>query len=191
MSNFKLPKFMTASDLVAVLVETKKFLRWDKNSTVSHSSRFICYATEETSYPDRYINVVRNLIHSRLGRSPTVEHWLGDNVSGLCYDTNGLLYTDNGAQVPYAEIQAYRHRWLDSLIEEFSGKKYRAARRFGNELRVDDDVDIHSVTETRVVGTINYKYGKPVNFNVKRQPNNCFHQGSGSGKITYYLVPSK
>ena len=48
--------------------------------------------------------------HIRVGQGHTVETWLYENG----YITN--IYRD----VNIDAIQQYRHRWLDSLIEEFS-----------------------------------------------------------------------
>lgn len=51
------------------------------------------------------------IIEHRLHPYATVEEWVGVNIPGADKDARNI---------PRKEIQAFRHRWLDSLIKEFS-----------------------------------------------------------------------
>jgi hypothetical protein len=63
---------------------------------------------------------------------------------------------------------------------------------YGFPAEVDTSVTITEVTEDRVRGTVVWCNENGVsNFDVKRQPNNRFYRGSGSGKISYQFVASE
>ena len=57
--------------------------------------------------------VAKDVIEKRLGRCHTVTKWLYHNG----YLTNDSFDADGERA---KQIQLYRHRWLDSLIKEFS-----------------------------------------------------------------------
>lgn len=65
-------------------------------------------------------------------------------------------------------------------------------QRCGNKTRpakTVESITVTEVTEDRVRGTEVWCNEKGVSkFDVKRQPNNRFYRGSGSGKIAYQLV---
>lgn len=122
MSEFRLPYNTTTSNLVTALKETKRYLGTESR-VESGKSRFICHAADRILLPFRYVIAVQRLVQSRLGNCTTVESWLACNVKGLNLNHLGVLsYTDTWQPVDPVEVQAYRHRWLDSLIEEFSSE---------------------------------------------------------------------
>ena len=67
----------------------------------------ICNALNDTSASDR----VRTVIASRIRPSHSITNWLVSNKM-ITYEYS---FTNEGA----AEIQAYRHQWLDALTAEF------------------------------------------------------------------------
>ena len=76
-------------------------------------TEFICIAINKTSCSERSKEAAREIISTRLGKTKggaynhDVESWL--RVQKWC-NINGLSYDS---------IQQYRHRWLQSLVEEF------------------------------------------------------------------------
>jgi len=91
---------------------------------VAGDERYICHALlfgMGDDLPERQRKAARALIESRLKirfvdlyETNSCEKWLARTVPGLTY--NYLAYTDKG----HLEVKAYRLRWLDSLIAEFS-----------------------------------------------------------------------
>ena len=67
--------------------------------------RFICWAIEDTKLSGVYI--AKQLITNRLGCA-FAEKWLRD-VHGIHAD-----------ELTMPKMQAWRHAWLDKLVEEFS-----------------------------------------------------------------------
>lgn len=79
---------------------------WEGNSD---KSEYICFAVDIAMghSPGRGGTYsAKEVIMDRLGGYATVNGWLCKNISGFEYATMD-------------DIQAYRHRWLDALIEEF------------------------------------------------------------------------
>lgn len=83
---------------------------------------FICCAIDYVmdSFNEEDFNKgieLKKTIQKRLGNHYTVESWLM---------ANNLLLPDldspSGFNVSKRQIQAYRHRWLDSLVSEYQSK---------------------------------------------------------------------
>ncbi len=66
--------------------------------------RYICNALSESGAGYAYL--AREIVMERLGGSNTVDAWLA----------NRKIYRGNDDR----KIQAFRHRWVDELIKEFS-----------------------------------------------------------------------
>lgn len=64
----------------------------------------ICFALSDSVGA----NMARSIIMRRLGKAGSVTYWLGQKGLIKIYGYNKSL------------VQAYRHRWLNALIEEFS-----------------------------------------------------------------------
>lgn len=77
-----------------------------------HKTRYICVAIALAASPRGYATLDRfiacRMIQNRLRNFDSVEVWLRYKV-GIDLSI-----------VTFNEIQKYRHRWLDALIEEFS-----------------------------------------------------------------------
>ena len=74
----------------------------------SPHEEFICHAIERVGRYSYYRDPALAVIQSRLGDVLSLESWVIRNVPSAGYP------------VDKDEMQAYRHRWLDALIEEFS-----------------------------------------------------------------------
>ena len=76
---------------------------------------FMCHAIRDGStdwmWPTDAVMRAISIIEHRLHPHTTVETWVGVNIPGADKDARNI---------PRKEIQAFRHRWLDSLIKEFS-----------------------------------------------------------------------
>jgi hypothetical protein len=103
---------------------SKVFRLAKKHLSTTHSDtkfKYICHSIEY-SIPFGNLSAVgaRNVIEDRLGQDEngylTVENWL----------VNRGLIPENTYEIDYGYyfdlVQAYRHRWLDSLILEFEAK---------------------------------------------------------------------
>lgn len=99
-----------------------KFMLWDGYSTVfdgysSGPTVFICHAIQDGNQLNHWPGTsdaamkAISIIEHRLHPYTTVDTWVGANIPGAD------KYAKN---IPREEIQAFRHRWLDSLIKEFS-----------------------------------------------------------------------
>lgn len=68
---------------------------------------FICYAIDDSTHPrDKEIaKAAKLIIHNRIEGCGTVRQW---------------LYEQGIRDLSWENQQEYRHRWLQSLIEEFS-----------------------------------------------------------------------
>lgn len=86
----------------AILVEAKKRLDREK---------YLCYAILSVSYnydkDDETIEDLCNIISNSLGRWNFAESWLHNDV--------GIPVS----QLTAKNMLAYRHRWIDSLTEEY------------------------------------------------------------------------
>lgn len=98
----------------AALVEAKS--RLSRSAVDPGRVTFICFAIclpgEE---PTLGQCMARDMIMSRLQGYSTVVSWLSTNSPKFCVEASVL-----GMRAMDDAIQAYRHRWLDALIEEFS-----------------------------------------------------------------------
>lgn len=88
--------------IASALRGAKKRLR---SGAETNKTPFICWALpcSKAGYN------TRREIMRRLGGAATVKGWLQNNYH---------IYS--GQYISREEIQAYRHRWVDALIEEFS-----------------------------------------------------------------------
>jgi tRNA U38,U39,U40 pseudouridine synthase TruA len=73
-------------------------------------NRWICMAIADAAKTDRMIDAATEIIHSRIEPHTLVTAWL-----------------ERHAKIPYKSItveraQAYRKRWLESLVAEFENK---------------------------------------------------------------------
>lgn len=108
-------KNSTNKEIAFVLKEAKIYLSESHNDG---KTEFICFAlTAVTLYKDtfQYYDATvdaKFIINKRLGKSYSVSNWL---VNNKILTTKEL----NAAKLK-GEVQKYRHRWLDSLILEFS-----------------------------------------------------------------------
>jgi hypothetical protein len=101
----------TSNKQIAVIFkEAKKYLAL--NCSDSKYS-YICMAIDEVAVKDskQWENCVRAkfIISERLNGKYTVREWL---------IANGFRTSDD--EIHSDQMQKYRHRWLDSLIKEFS-----------------------------------------------------------------------
>ncbi len=108
-------KTVSNKEIAVVFKKAKKHL----SLTCSGSKQiYICMAINEVAIKDitQWVNCHRakEIIDERLGGAVTVFSWL--RVNNFIKDNN-FIKKDN---VDYDQIQQYRHRWLDSLIKEFS-----------------------------------------------------------------------
>ena len=104
-----------------VFKQAKKYL-WDGEVGIMRMehSPYICHAIEDVavhnahqSYYMQYTHAKR-IIRQRIAPHYDLENWVRANVRG----SYKVLNKAGGAK----QLQAYRHRWLDSLIEEFESK---------------------------------------------------------------------
>ena len=77
------------------------------NGRMPHEE-YICHAIERVGRYSEYRDPALAVIQARLGDVISLETWVMRNIPGATYP------------VDKDEMQAYRHRWLDALIEEFS-----------------------------------------------------------------------
>lgn len=95
-----------------IFVAAKKFLS-TKDELDSYKEEFICLAIGKAGHVGGYSKDDRalavNIIMSRLGEHYTAEDWLEDKIGA-----------DAIKNAPKDSLQKWRHRWLDSLIVEFS-----------------------------------------------------------------------
>jgi len=75
------------------------------------ASRYICYALADVTLPWGVLNNASNVVCDRIRPYAFLEDWLNAKIP----DYDCLEYEERRDNV-----QAYRHRWLDALIEEFS-----------------------------------------------------------------------
>jgi alpha-D-ribose 1-methylphosphonate 5-triphosphate diphosphatase PhnM len=80
------------------------------------NTKFICHAIcigQHTSYSprlDTLAYIAKNIIQIRMDQEICIEHWLY---------TRNLITTIYPSGDEMSEVQKYRLRWLNSLIEEF------------------------------------------------------------------------
>lgn len=71
---------------------------------------YICWAIAllQGNHLPHAKSAAKKVISDRLGEDYSLETWVISNIPGMYFP------------VDKNELQAYRHRWLDALIEEFS-----------------------------------------------------------------------
>lgn len=100
-------------EIASVFRAAKKYL-WDGKScgTKPGTWDYICFAIDDTlkksSKPYEAVANATYVIQARLTPRGCVESWLANEAN-----------VDNSLLRP-ANVQAYRHRWLNALIKEFS-----------------------------------------------------------------------
>lgn len=89
---------------------------WISASDRGKYSSYICYSLPPTISAECMRNCL-DLIKSRLGRfSNSIKPAYDHDVDSWLFHVAKIP----SEQLTYNNVQAYRHRWLDSLIEEFS-----------------------------------------------------------------------
>lgn len=101
--------------IATVFKEAKKYLA-TSGVLGDKGTRYICVAIDSVRYTNPKLghgcSCAQNIINERLGDSYTVFTWLV---------TNGFMKRNTLDNIKYVnQLQKYRHRWLDSLIKEFS-----------------------------------------------------------------------
>ena len=108
-------KKVTNLQIAKVFISAKKNLRSDCHyDNKKYLSPYICGAIALTGgHTAATRNAATSVIAKRLGRCSTVTSWLyhKGHITGKSFAD----YAEEAQQV-----QQFRHRWLDSLIEEFS-----------------------------------------------------------------------
>lgn len=107
-------KLTPNKEIAAVFKEAKKYLATSKSDAENVSKTFyICIAITKVSDADYRqwdsCSKAKNIIDERLDGKYTVGSWLA---------VNGFIKSTAFANIN--QLQKYRHRWLDSLIKEFS-----------------------------------------------------------------------
>ena len=92
---------------------------WDGESHHVEGEIYICHAIEEAAWvraTTRYApyNRAKKIIQKRIHPEYDLDNWVLKNVKG----SYRLLYKIKGTE----QMQAYRHRWLDALIIEYSSQ---------------------------------------------------------------------
>lgn len=106
---------VTNKQIADVFRASKNFLIRDStDENWRYRTPYICCAIADVrGYTAASKIAATAVISKRLGNQPTVRSWLIDKGY---FTKNTFAYHADMAQ----QIQLYRHRWLDSLIEEFS-----------------------------------------------------------------------
>ena len=91
-----------------MLREAKKFL-WDGVSKRNRKEVYICLALS-FNVGFKQTNELRKIIYERIGGFGSIDKWLHDK------------YNIPKEQFKNEAMQAYRHQWVDMLIEEFEAK---------------------------------------------------------------------
>lgn len=106
-------KAVSNKEIAVVFKKAKKYLAksWPESKNI-----YICIAINEVMNRNHVLcnscTAAKTIIAQRLEGSPTVGSWLKDN--GFITSSS---FTHTNSQ---NQLQEYRHRWLDSLIKEFS-----------------------------------------------------------------------
>ena len=100
---------VTNKQIAEVFIKAKEQLCSEGGYT--YKTNYICFAISYSMFGTTAARAAaRKVIAKRLGRCNTVTAW-------LCVNKH---ITENDFKGKSQQIQQYRHRWLDSLIEEFS-----------------------------------------------------------------------
>lgn len=120
---------MTANQKIADALRKCKRHLWDGTGHRGRRHAFICYALLETTCDGVELGVItraQGIVTSRVRgkRALSVPGWLLENghigKDDYCVIGSYALFTKGSAPKIVRQIQAYRHAWVDSLIEEFS-----------------------------------------------------------------------
>lgn len=76
-------------------------------------SQFICCCINDCGVGEAASNATRKMVMRRLGDHPSILEWILTHP-GFTSDDKRLLTTD------WSVLQQYRHKWIDSMIEEFT-----------------------------------------------------------------------
>lgn len=107
----------TNKQIAKVFRAAKKTLpRTAEDNDFYHISPYICDNIDMTNYDCSLKDAAANIIQERVGCFG-VEIWLSDR--GYIPDRR---FNSNYSPEMQVQLQAYRHRWLDSLIKEFENK---------------------------------------------------------------------
>jgi len=101
---------------------------WDgREYSMDMGETYICHAIEEVAWDrglrptDRYLDRrfapykrAQKIIQQRIHPHDDLELWLSHNVPGAYK----VIYRIHSRE----QVQTYRHRWLDALIQEFEEK---------------------------------------------------------------------
>lgn len=100
---------------------------WDGHNDWINGEMYICHAIDETSWQcgvrptDRYFDRryapylrAMKIIQERIHPHCDLDNWVRKNVKGSWKTLNKINSSE--------QLQAYRHRWLDALIQEFEAK---------------------------------------------------------------------
>lgn len=109
------------SELSDAFQEAKKCLNTGYDHTIPY---YICFALRfavDAGHISHFIaDQATRIITKRLDGWRTVEEWLYKNVKDYRLEHGGTdELPPHRRGCMRTEVQAYRHRWLDSLIEEF------------------------------------------------------------------------
>ena len=104
---------MTSRAEIAAAFRAGKALLWDGAEAMEQKSEFICNAIQFASrdgfiHPEVALAAV-NVVMQRISPYGIATAWLGNTIGW-----------DKVSHAARADNQEWRHRWLDSLIEEFS-----------------------------------------------------------------------
>lgn len=108
----------TNKQIVTALKAAKKYLATNSEQVHSYrKTKYICFALGNAEYHRKCGS------SSMLAAQEIIMFRLGRRKNGIAYDVE--FYLKNKVKVPKKlltvdNIQAFRHRWLDSLIVEFS-----------------------------------------------------------------------
>ena len=92
---------------------------WDRYLHDLVNRVYICDAISKAYYEEeitrKAMRTATALVTKRISPSGSVGQWLQANVGYR-------VKFGKGHNAYYKQVQAYRHRWLDALIEEFNAK---------------------------------------------------------------------
>jgi L-amino acid N-acyltransferase YncA len=92
---------------------------WDKYLHDLHGRVYICdsirKAYHEEEITRKAMRTATALVMKRISPNGSVGQWLQANVGYR-------VKFGKGHNAYYKQVQAYRHRWVDALIEEFKAK---------------------------------------------------------------------
>ena len=101
-------KRATRKQIAKAFKAAKPYLKTYNTPVGVERTSFICFALEYSKTPCYVVDAAARVIMDRLHPNSTVYGWLLHQAKIPKHD----LTPEN--------VQAYRHRWLDSLIKEFS-----------------------------------------------------------------------